>query len=106
MNTTTDSTVGAAMEMAADCLLDQLAGMAPHAEQWGRTLDCGTMRVRIRVEVEPTGLTAEQAAAAVVASDLAEQPESRAAARVVLAGGPSVGEALNVLARSGPWLVR
>lgn len=107
MSTETESAAGAVinagMGMAADYLLDQLCCAEPSAARWSRTLDCGTMRVRIRVEVEPTGLTAEQAAAEAIASDPAETPEVRAAARAVLAGGPGLGEAVALLSRTGPW---
>ncbi|GGV77474.1 hypothetical protein GCM10010294_45050 [Streptomyces griseoloalbus] len=100
---TAHAVVDASMDMGADYLLDQLHCAEPTALDWERTLDCGTMRVRIRVEVEPTGLTADQAAAEVIASDRNEAPEVRAAARVVMAGGPGVEAAVAVLARSGPW---
>lgn len=107
MSTETESAVGAVVDagmgMGADYLLDQLGCVEPSAEQWVRTLECGTMRVRIRVDVEPTGLSAEQAAAEVIASDPNEAPEVRAAARVVVAGGPGLGEALALLSRTGPW---
>ncbi|GAB2325623.1 hypothetical protein [Streptomyces variabilis] len=99
----THTTVGDAMNMAADVILDQIGGHEARPERWARTLECGTVRVRIRVEVEPTGLTVEQAAAAVVAGDDNEAPEVRAAARLLLAGGPGVEAAREVLARSGPW---
>ncbi|GHC26940.1 MULTISPECIES: hypothetical protein [Streptomyces rochei group] len=95
--------VDATMEMSAGHLLERLDCAAPTNGQWARTVDCGTVRVRIRVEVEPTGLTADQAAAAVIAGDENEAPEVRAAARLLLAGGPGVEAAVAVLAGSGPW---
>lgn len=95
-----------AMSMATDALLDEIGGHEPFAEQWTRTLGCGTVRVRIRVEVEPTGLSVEEAGAACIAGDENETPEAREAARVVLAGGPGIEAAREVLARSGPWPVR
>ncbi|MFF9215499.1 hypothetical protein [Streptomyces viridosporus] len=104
---TTESTVhdvvAAGMNMGAEHLLEQLDCAAPTTEQWERTLDCGTVRVRIRVEVEPTGLTAEQAVAAVIAEDENEAPEVRAAARLLMASGEGSEVARQVLADTGPW---
>ncbi|MFE8011484.1 hypothetical protein ACFU3O_01950 [Streptomyces antibioticus] len=100
---TAATVVDTAVAMGADYLLDRLHCAEPTALDWERTLDCGTMRVRIRVEVEPTGLTGEQVAAETVAGDENELLEVRAAARLVLAGGPGREAALEVLARSGPW---
>ncbi|MEU9641505.1 hypothetical protein [Streptomyces sp. NPDC048188] len=95
--------VDATMDMSAGHLLEQLDCAAPTSGQWERALDCGTVRVRIRVEVEPTGLTADQAVAAVIAEDENEAPEVRAAARLLMAGGPGVEAARAVLVGSGPW---
>ncbi|HEX5567978.1 MAG TPA: hypothetical protein VFY14_13810 [Streptomyces sp.] len=99
----TAAAVDSGMAMAADYLLDQLDCAEPTAQRWARTLHCGTVRVRIRVEVEPTGLTAEQAVAAVIAGDENEAPEVRAAACLLVAGGEGAVAARDVLARSGPW---
>ncbi|MEU3413757.1 hypothetical protein ABZ760_21220 [Streptomyces sp. NPDC006658] len=99
----THTVINAGMDMAADHLLDQLDCAEPSTAHGERTLHCGTVRVRIRVDVEPTGLTAEQAVAAVIAGDENEAPEVRAAARAMLAGGPCIEAARKVLARSGPW---
>ncbi|XKK63917.1 hypothetical protein HFP71_16860 [Streptomyces sp. ARC32] len=100
---TVRETVDVAMTMSANHLLEELDCAAPAAEQWESTLDCGTVRVRIRVEVEPTGLTADQAVAAVIAGDENEAPDVRAAARLLMAGGAGTEAAAAVLARSGPW---
>ncbi|MEV0209438.1 hypothetical protein AB0H97_29995 [Streptomyces sp. NPDC050788] len=59
--------------------------------------DCGTVRVRVAVEVEATGRTLEQACAQVLADDDNESPEVRAAARVLVAGGPQLEAARAIL---------
>jgi hypothetical protein len=99
----TRAAIDAGVDIAADYLLDQLDCAEPSAERLERTLDCGTVCIRIRVEVEPTGLTAEQVVAAVIAGDENEAPEVRAAARAMLADGAGTDVAREVLARSGPW---
>ncbi|MFJ4339397.1 hypothetical protein [Streptomyces sp. NPDC088915] len=95
--TTVYGHVDDSMDMAVDYLRDRLDCTEPTTEQWARVLDCGTVRVRIRVDIEPTGRTAEQYLADVIASDPAEAPELRAAAAVVAAGGPGLETALTVL---------
>jgi hypothetical protein len=59
--------------------------------------DCGTVRVRVAVEVEATGRTLEQACAAILAEDGNESPEVREAARVLVAGGPRLEAARAIL---------
>ncbi|MDX3400073.1 hypothetical protein [Streptomyces sp. ME01-18h] len=100
---TRTSIVGDAMNMAADIILDEVGGHEARPERWARTLECGTVRVRIRVEVEATGVTVEEAAAEAIAADPGEAPEVRAAARIVAAGGPGREAALRVLRATGPW---
>lgn len=102
-NPITDGMVGGSVEMLRFAILEGLGGQEPRAGTYDDVLDCGTMRVRLRIEVEPTGITREQAAAAAVAEDAAEPPEVRAAARLVAAGGEGLEEALAVLSRTGPW---
>lgn len=85
---TAQDVVDAAMTMAAEHLLEKLIEQPPRRADWSAELDCGTVRVRMRVEVVPTGLTAEQWVAAVIASDPAEPSAVRAAARLVAAGAP------------------
>ncbi|MGW3186333.1 hypothetical protein ACWDBT_00555 [Streptomyces ardesiacus] len=94
---TVDTAVSTAVDMAAETLFDLLDNRTPDPQEWVRALDMGTVRVRIRVDVEPTGKTPEQALAEVVASDPAESLEARAAARTVLAGGPGLDAAMSVL---------
>ncbi|EPD62399.1 hypothetical protein [Streptomyces sp. HGB0020] len=92
-----------AMLMAAHHIHEEISFLEPRHDTWARDLDCGVVRVRIRVEVEPTGLTLDQALAAAIAADENETPEVRAAARLVAAGGPDAEEAVGLLAQSGPW---
>ncbi|MGJ5897980.1 hypothetical protein ACSCBZ_39440 [Streptomyces niveiscabiei] len=99
----TEGRIGGSVDMLTYMLLEGISGEQPFTEAYDDELDCGTMRVRIRIEVEPTGLTPEQAGAAVVADDPAEPPHVRAAARRVMAGGPGLEDARALLSSTGPW---
>lgn len=99
----TEGCIGGSVDMLAFAVLETLCGEQPFTEVYDDELDCGTMRVRIRIEVEPTGLTPEQAGAAVVAGDSAEPEHVRAAARQVMAGGPGLEDARALLSGTGPW---